>query len=390
VTSTRSPLLVGSAIVLLAVNLRAAVGSLGVVLEPVRDGLGLGPTVAGALTTLPVLCFASFGALTPGVVRRVGLNRTAFGLLLVAAAGLAGRAVVDSGVAFVALTVLALAAAAVGNVILPALTKQHLPHHLMTVSALYGAALMAGAALSSGLTVPIGDAGNGWRTGLGAWAVLALAAALPWLPLLRRDVHVAVGTRPSIGFGSVARSPTAWALAVAFGVQSAQAYAQFGWFPSMMEDAGLSASAAGALLGVLSAVGIPVALSLPVLIRHFGGRPVLPWLFACATIIGWVGVLLAPTVMPLLWALLLGVGGGMFPWCLTMIGRRAASVPGTAALSGFVQAVGYSIAAVGPFGVGVLHGATGDYDVALFALIAGGLVMGAAGTAVVRGRRLEV
>ena len=389
-TSTRSPLLVGSAIVLLALNLRAAVGSLGVVLGPVRDGLGLGPTVAGALTTLPVLCFAGFGALTPGVVRRVGLNRTAFGLLLVAAAGLAGRAVVDSRVAFVALTMLTLAAAAVGNVILPALTKQHLPNHLTTVSALYGAALMAGAALSSGLTVPIGDAGNGWRTGLGAWAVLALAAAIPWLPLLRRDVHVAVGTRPSIGFGSVARSPTAWALAVAFGVQSAQAYAQFGWFPSMMEDAGLSASAAGALLGVLSAVGIPVALSLPVLIRHFGGRPVLPWLFACATIIGWVGVLLAPTVMPLLWALLLGVGGGMFPWCLTMIGRRAASVPGTAALSGFVQAVGYSIAAVGPFGVGVLHGATGDYDVALFALIAGGLVMGVAGTAVVRGRRLEV
>ena len=389
-TSTRSHLLVGSAIVLLALNLRAAVGSLGVVLGPVRDGLGLGPTVAGALTTLPVLCFAGFGALSPGVVRRVGLNRTAFGLLILAAAGLAGRAVVDSGAAFVALTVLALAAAAVGNVILPALTKQHLPHRLMTVSALYGAALMAGAALSSGLTVPIGDAGNGWRTGLGAWAVLALAAAIPWLPLLRRDVHVAVGTRPSIGFGSVAGSPTAWALAVAFGVQSAQAYAQFGWFPSMMEDAGLSSSAAGALLGVLSAVGIPVALGLPVLIRRFGDRPVLPWLFASATIGGWAGVLLAPTVTPLLWALLLGVGGGMFPWCLTMIGRRAASVPGTAALSGFVQAVGYSIAAVGPFGVGVLHGATGDYDVALFALIAGGLVMGAAGTAVVRGRRLEV
>jgi len=389
VSSTRLRLVAGVAIVLLALNLRAAVGSLGVVLDPVRDGLGLSAAVAGALTTLPVLCFAVFGAFSPGVVRWIGLNRTACGVLIVAAAGLASRAAVDSGPAFVVLTMVALAAAAVGNVILPALAKQHLPEHLSVISACYGAALMGGAALSSGLTVPIADATGGWRSGLGAWAVLAVAAAVPWIPLLRHDVHVAVRTTATTGMRHVARSPMAWALALSFGLQSSQAYAQFGWFPTMLDDAGLSASSAGALLGLLSAVGIPVSLSLPVLIRWAGDRPVLPWLFGLATVGGWLGVLLIPTTTPWAWAILLGIGGGMFPWCLTMIGRRSVTVDGTASLSGFTQAIGYSIAAIGPFGVGVLHGATGGFDVAIYALIGVGVAMGVVGTMVVRGGTLE-
>ena len=379
-----------AAIVLLALNLRSAVGSLGVVLDPVNQDLGLEPAVAGALTTLPVLCFAGFGALSPQVVRWAGLNRTAFGLLIVAAAGLAARAVVDSGVAFIALTIVALAAAAVGNVILPALAKQHLPDQVAVISALYGAALMGGAALSSGLTVPIADAGNGWRTGLGAWAVLAIAAALPWIPLLRHDVHVAVATsHAGVGMRDVARSPMAWALAASFGLQSSQAYAQFGWFPLMLDDAGLSASAAGAMLGIVGAVGIPVSLALPRLITWAGDRPILPWLFASTTIVGWCGVLWAPTAAPVLWALILGVGGGLFPWCLTIIGQRSATVAGTAALSAFVQGFGYSLAAIGPFGVGLLHGATGNFDVALYCLIGVGVLMGIVGTYVVRGGTLE-
>jgi len=394
VTAIRSRLLFAAAIALLALNLRAAVGSLGVVLEPVRDGLGLNAAVAGALTTLPVLCFAGFGALSPGVVRWAGLNRTAFGVLIVAAAGLAARAVVDSGALFVVLTVVALGAAAIGNVILPALAKQHLPDHLTLISATYGAALMGGAALSAGLTVPISDAADSWRAGLGAWAILALASALPWIPMLRHDVHITVGTKAGrtktgIGFRHVARSPMAWALAASFGVQSSQAYAQFGWFASMLDGAGLTSSSAGAMLSVLSATGIPVSLSLPFLIRWAGDRPVLPWMFALATVGGWLGVLLVPTTTPWAWAILLGIGGGMFPWCLTMIGRRSMTVDGTASLSGFVQAIGYSIAAVGPFGVGLLHGATGGYDVPIYALIGAGVAMGVVGTLVVRSGTLE-
>ncbi|RYY46588.1 MAG: MFS transporter, partial [Actinomycetales bacterium] len=119
--------LVGAAIVLLALNLRVAIGSVGVVIDPLRDDLGMSATVAGVLTTLPVLCFAVFGTTAARVVRLLGLDRTAAALLAVLALGLLARSVVDSTALFLVLSVVSLAACAVGNVVLPALAKEHFP-----------------------------------------------------------------------------------------------------------------------------------------------------------------------------------------------------------------------------------------------------------------------
>ena len=53
---------------------------------------------------------------------------------------------------------------------------------------------------------------------------------------------------------------------------------------------------------------------------------------------------------------------------LTLIGLRASTPEGTAALSSFTQSTGYLIAAIGPFGVAVLHEASGGWTVPLVAL----------------------
>ena len=50
---------------------------------------------------------------------------------------------------------------------------------------------------------------------------------------------------------------------------------------------------------------------------------------------------------------------------LVLIGLRSRTPEGTAALSGFTQSMGYLLAAIGPFGVGVLHDATGGWTVPL-------------------------
>ncbi|HLL09323.1 MAG TPA: hypothetical protein VK393_11790, partial [Nocardioidaceae bacterium] len=71
----RHELLAFVGVVSLAVNLRPAVLSVGPVLDEIRTGLGMSATVAGLLTTLPVLCFAGFGALAPVLARLVGVHR---------------------------------------------------------------------------------------------------------------------------------------------------------------------------------------------------------------------------------------------------------------------------------------------------------------------------
>jgi CP family cyanate transporter-like MFS transporter len=381
-------LLVGAAIVLLALNLRVAVGSIGVVLDALRADLGMSASVAGVLTTLPVLCFAFFGSGSHRVVRKVGLHRTTALLLAVTAIGLALRAVVDSSGAFLLLSVVALAGSAVGNVILPVLAKVHYPDRIPLISSLYGAALMTGAALGSVVTVPVADAFGGWRTGVGAWALLAVLTLLPWLRFLGHDLRVDSGPS-TFTMRQLAGSKIAWATTLCFGAQSAQAYAQFGWFPAILHDGGLSTGAAGAMQGLLSAVGIPMTLALPALIAWAGPRPILPWVFAAVTMAGWTGILIAPAALPWLWAILLGMGGCAFTWTLTMIGRRAHTPDGTAALSGFAQSIGYVIAGLGPLGTGLLHDATGTWTVPVVVLLVTAFLIGVFGTVVNRERFLE-
>jgi CP family cyanate transporter-like MFS transporter len=381
-SDTPGRLLVGAAIVLLAVNLRAAVGSLGVVLDAVRSDLEMSSTVGGVLTTLPVICFAAAGMGAGSVVRRLGLHRSVVALLALIIVGLVARATTSSTALFLLASTVALVGAAVGNVLLPALAKRHFPDRLPLISSLYGAALMGGAAASSLTTVPISNAFGNWRDGLFAWAVLAAITMLPWLVLLR-DRQISTD-RPKVSYHSLLRTPIAWALVGAFGAQSAQAYAQFGWFPAIMVDAGLSRAHAGALLGLLSFVGLPLTLLLPWLIRRAGTLPVLPWFFAVVTACGWTGVLLAPASASWLWAILLGLGGASFTWTLTMIGQSAASPESTAALSGFAQGLGYVVASAGPFGAGFLHDLTGSWTLPVAVLLGATTLVGVFGTWVMR------
>lgn len=377
-------LLVGAAIVLLALNLRLAVGSLGVVLASVREDLGMSAAIGGILTTVPVVCFAIFGIGADGVVKQVGLHRTVVLALLMITAGLVLRAAADNTAIFLVCTTLALAGAAIGNIILPPLVKVHFPDRIPLVSALYGAAIMAGASLGSIATVPLADAFGGWREGIGLWAVFAVIALLPWLAFLRHDLRTDPVGAQRLVLGEIIRSPLAWAMALCFAAQSAGAYAQFGWFPEMLTDAGLSNAKAGTMLGLLSAIGIPMTLGLPWLIRMVGERALLPWAFAAVTAVGWLGVLLAPTTLTWLWAVLLGIGGGAFTWTLTMIGKRTRTAAGTTALSVFTQGLGYLLASAGPLGTGILHDATGSWTVPTIALIGLSVVIAIAGTIISR------
>jgi CP family cyanate transporter-like MFS transporter len=65
--------------VLIGINLRPALSSLAPVLGQVKAEIGLSATMAGLLTTLPVLCLGLFGALAPHLARRFGSERSIAG-----------------------------------------------------------------------------------------------------------------------------------------------------------------------------------------------------------------------------------------------------------------------------------------------------------------------
>ena len=383
-------MLAGVAIGLLAVNLRTFVGSLGVALPDVRGSLALSTTVAGLLTTFPVLAFALAGPLAPRLVARAGLRGAALVSLVVLALALIARSLAGASWWFVTMTALAPAGVAIGNVILPALVKQHFPGRIALASSVGTALVVLGGAVSAAVTVPVAQSLGGWRAGLGVWGVLAGLAVLPWL-LLGRDGRTAgsptaVPSAAAPRWRTVARSPVAWALVVVFAVQAMGAYVGFGWLAEVYRSAGVGAGEAGVLVGVWSLLGVPAGLLVPLLLRRNPSAVWVPWLWALATAAGWFGLAFASGPAVWLCTVLLGVGGGSFPWVLAMVALRSRTVAETALLSGFVQSIGYLVAAAGPFGFGALHDLTGSWRPSLITLAAVSVVIGAAGTVVVRAR----
>ncbi len=376
-------------LVALAFNLRPTAVSVGPVLGDIRSGLAMSATTAGVVTTLPVLCFAGFGAVAPWFGRTFGMHRVMLVSLVLTAVALSLRSRVDSSPSFIVATVPALAGMATANVLLPSLVKRHFPARIGLITALYTTALSIGLTFASVLTVPVADSLGSWRWGLALWAVTALVAALPWLGLLRHDVRPESDRASSISAREAARSPLAWTMAIFFGAQSMQAYAVFGWLPQIYRDAGFSAQTAGLLLGTATAISIPISFVLPsVAVRRTNQSPFI--LALCASYAaGYVGLMFWPVGGALAWALLIGAGTGMFPLVLTLIGLRARTSDGTAALSGFTQSVGYLLSAIGPFLVGALYGATGRWTVPLVVLVALLAPQAIAGVKVARPRYLE-
>ena len=367
-SALRRTALVLAGLVLLSFNLRPAAVSVGPVLEEVRDGLGLTGPEAGLLTSLPVLAFAIFGALAPTLARVLGLHRALALSLVAVVIGLGGRAAAPESTTFLGLSGVALAGMATANVLIPSLVKLHFPDRIGRATAIYTTALAVGLTSAFLLTVPISDAFGSWRAGLGAWALLALVALVPWLGLLGHDRHLETGAR-SISFRDVARTRIGWAMVLFFGLQSLQAYSIFGWFAQLWRDNGYSAEQAGLLVAIVAGVSIPLSLWLPsAAARRDDQRGLILAVLSCY-LLGYALLLVNAHTWAIPAALLVGVGCCVFPVVLTLIGLRAHTPDGTAALSGFTQSLGYLLAAVGPFAVGLVYDATGGWTAPLWMLI---------------------
>lgn len=376
--------------VLLAMNLRPAAAAIGPLIHRIRADTGLSATGAGLLVALPVLCFGGLAPVAPIVARRVGTQRTLAGSLVLLTAGLVLRLVPGFGFLFVG-TVMAGAAIALGNVLLPVLVRRNFPGRTGLMTGLYSTALIGMAALAAALAVPIANAlGGGWRPGLAIWAVPAVVALGVWLFALRRPAaEGGVGGERIAGAGPLLHDRIAWALTLFFAIQSAGFYATLAWLPSIFKSHGASEAQAGVLLGVSLVVGVGTALTVPALAARARDQRALVVTFASCAALGWVGILLAPMSAPYLWTVLLGLGqNALFPLALTLIVLRGGTVTSTAGLSTLVQTVGYLLAAFVPLGIGALHDGTGSWTVPVIVLLA--LLLPQTLTGVVAGKRGRV
>ncbi|GAA4262913.1 MFS transporter [Dactylosporangium darangshiense] len=357
-------------ILLIATNLRAALTSVGPVLDDVRADLGLTATAAGVLTALPLLAFAGFSPIAPLVARRLGLERTVGLGLAVLAAGIVLRSLPVIG-AIWAGTVAIGAAIAFFNVLLPSLVKRDFPDRVAQLSGSYSATQSIVAAVASGVAVPIaGESPAGWRIALGCWIGLTVIAAAFWLPQLRTSL-------PSRGGGDSAEAPThrspwrsalGWQVTLFMGLQSLVFYVMIAWLPTIERDHGVAAASAGWHLFVYLISAVVANLAAPQVMRRLPDQRLVGLLCAVLILSGVGGLLWAPDAS-VLWLVCAGFGAGMsLVLCLSLFSLRAVDHRQAAALSGMAQSIGYLLAACGPVLIGALRDVSGAWTLPLSVL----------------------
>ena len=373
-------------LVLVALNLRPALSSMAPVLGQVSEGLGLSASAAGLLTTLPVLCLGLFAPLAPVLARRFGSERVILGILLTLALGIFLRSALGIAGLFLGSLV---AGASIGiiGVLLPGIVKRDFSQHAGALTGVYTMALCLGAAMAAGATVPLSHHfEDNWALGLGFWMVPALLAMLVWLPQARQGhgLHkVAYRVR------GLWRDPLAWQVTLYMGLQSSLAYIVFGWLPSILIGRGLSAVDAGLVLSGSVIVQLISSLSAPWLATRGRDQRLAIVVVMLVTLAGLFGCLYAPIDGLWGWAVLLGLGqGGTFALALTLIVLRSKDAHVAANLSSMAQGVGYTLASMGPFAVGLVHDITGGWQAVgwIFAVLG----IGAIGFGLGAGRALHV
>ena len=375
-------------------NLRTAITSLPPLFPDLQTQLHLSTATLSLLAATPVICFGVVSAFTAWLNRRYGEEMILLVALVLLTAGLLLRGVAP-GVMLFPGTVLAASAIAVLNVLLSSMAKRRWPERAGLLIGIYLTTLSVGAILSSLLSVPLYDSSGSVQLALGVWAVPAALAVLLWLPQLR---YRTVGLAPAAADGTVAparagvkvyRYALTWQVTAFMALQSLLYYAVLSWLPTIFQDRGDSAVTAGNLLALMGVGNLTTSLLVPVLAHR---RPsqrglVVPSLIGTAA--GLAGCLWAPLGSAPFWVLVLGVSqGSCLGLAIFFMLARAPDAGVAASLSAFAQSVGYLVASAGPLMVGLLHSATGSWNLPVVLLLV--LCAAELATGLLAGRPLQL
>lgn len=357
------------AIAIIAINLRPAIAGVGPLVHEIRLDTGLSNILLGTLTTLPVLAFGIFSVLTPLFTRKIGTEGTMAFALLLLTGGILLR-VIPSYIPLFAGTVILGIGIALGNVLLPGIVKKNFPRRFGMVTGLYSGMLGVGAAIASGVSVPLSEAGFGWRWSLGTWAAVSFLALIVWLPQLKKNMKVVANRSLRSALSSLGLSKLALRVALFMGLQSFAFYIIIAWLPEILQERGMSATRAGLMLAMVQGTGVAGTFLMPAWASR-RQRQRLPILILIVLEIISLGGLMVPSLyLTELWVTILGFSlGGSFGMALLFIGLRSRDSDSANELSGMSQSLGYTLAATGPALFGAFHDLAGNWTIPLIFLL---------------------
>lgn len=362
-------------IIFVSFNLRAPITSIGPIISLVKKEYLLNNSMAGFITTLPLVIFALFSPCVSKISHRFGYGITMLGGLLLISAGELIRSYTNFFGLFLGTAVMGIGIA-IGNVLLPSIIKHKFPNNVGLMTSVYTTSMCIFAAIGAGVSVPLTTTyGLTWRNSLGIWILLTLITIAVWLPQLRKIEESSninrVDNQEKLKGKSIWKSKLAWWITLFMGIQSLLFYSLVAWLPSIIQSKGMSGEFAGSMALLFQLVGLPATLTIPIIAYRFKHQKLIAITISIIYLIGMFFLLLAETKFLIIISLIfLGLGmGGAISLSIAFISLRTPHAKKAAELSGMAQSAGYLLAALGPILIGGIFDITKSWNIPILMFI---------------------
>ncbi|WP_413475911.1 cyanate transporter [Hafnia paralvei] len=347
-------------LVLIGLNMRPLLTSIGPLLPQLREASGMSFTAVSLLTALPVVAMGVL-ALAGGWVDRHFSERNSVALSLLAiAVGALLRELAPQSLLLLSSALLGGIGIGIIQAVMPAVIKRTFQRRMPLVMGLWSAALMGGGGLGAALTPWLAEHSDVWHRSLAWWALPALVALIGWWPQsksLNQPIKSSQLAQPL----RLHLSPRAWTLGLYFGLINGGYTSLIAWLPPYYMQLGATAQFSGSLLALMTVGQAAGALILPIFARKQDRRSLL---MAALTLqlIGFCGFIWLPLQMSVLWAVVCGFGlGGAFPLCLVLALDHSPQPAIAGRLVAFMQGIGFIVAGLSPYLSGLLRSLSGNF-----------------------------
>ena len=362
-------------IILLGMILRTPITSVGAIIGPLKNLLEINNTVAGLITTIPLIAFAIFSPFVAKISNKIGLEKTLYLAAIVTSIGLLLRFYINTSVFFVTTFIIGVGIT-VGNVLLPGLAKKYFPENLGVMTGFYAVVMNISASIAAGISYPILNTnigGEKFSTGLAVniWLIVSVLNIVIYAIITKNSKSERIIEDKKTGVAGYLKSLKMWSVMLSMGLQSALFYCSVSWFAEIMISKGFTPSEAGLLLSISQFAQFPSTFLVPVLAEKIKNKLIIPIFIAMgyvASLIGMIyiqGNFVLMTIYIVLFAL---AGGGSFSYVMYLFSAKSKNEEEAADISGLAQAGGYWLAAIFPPLLGYIRDIL-NWDVAIYILI---------------------
>lgn len=364
-----------AAILLVAVNLRPAITSVGPLIGTIRDDIGLSNWNVALLTSLPLIAFMLISPIAPKIANKLTSERALLLGLFILVIGIILRSISLMFFLFFG-TFLVGFGIAICNVLLPSIIKDKFPFKVAIMTSLYTTIMTLFATIASGVSIPLADGVKlGWEISLVVWVIPVIIGLVFWFIIVTKNKpksnHQIVSDKQNVSNNRIWQEPLAWYVAMFMGLQSFIFYVIVSWLPEILQFYGVGKTGSGFMLSYYQLIGVPVSFVMPIIAIKMKKQRLIILIVNALFITGLLLLLINKSLAAIIIATtLLGIGGSSnFALALTFFSIRAKNAKDAVELSGMAQSVGYCIAAIGPILLGFLFDITQDWKYPLFVLI---------------------